>query len=169
MTIRLRAFGHNRQRRRTDCFPSSRTRSDPFSPTNSTGTGLSISAWPAPTRTSMAPVRRWHGTGGLGHRAEPGRDAGTGEARFGRGDAEDVDDQVTSGRGAPAVHGRTAAPAFAEGVVAVDKELLPAPHEPGEQFRPSGAGDSVVNDVAEERLGEHDFALHVPIDAQGTA
>ena len=85
------------------------------------------------------PMRRWYGTGRLAQPSEARRYPHPAISRLSGSDAEHVPDKIP-GRGAtPAVHRRTPAPALAEGVVAIDKELFPASDEVDQQLGPPGA------------------------------
>jgi len=73
------------------------------------------------------PVWGWYGASCFSQRPKPGCYSYAPVSGFGGRNAEDVPDEVTSGRAAPPVDRRTPTPTLTEGVIAIHQKPLPAP------------------------------------------
>src|SRR5215211_47692 len=96
--------------------------------------------------------------------ARPRSDPDCAVSRFSGSDAEHVPDEVLGRCGAPGMDWCAPSPALAEGLEAVVQEHTPPPQQLGQPLSSAGCRDGVVHDVTEERLGQHDLTLDIPVD-----
>src|SRR5262245_37333897 len=76
-------------------------------------------------------VWRRYTSPGPGQLPQAGRDTGDGVTGFGRGDTEGIKDQIFGGGATPAMDVGSIAPILADGVIAIDQKVEPAPVQLG--------------------------------------